>query len=213
MAIKCGNCKSEHDTVDAVRGCYGNLKVSPAKVEKVTIATPASATEKQLDFIKSLASERDWQSGLNGNDYERCFDTVCDGSKFVGKAEASDLISALLALPKVATPFAEKASGQNVPEGYYAIDIDDTVKFYRVDRPTEGKWAGRTFVSVQASDEFHSLRNSETRNNVLAAILAQGPDTATARYGQLIGRCGVCNRTLTDEISRSLGIGPICRNK
>lgn len=38
-----------------------------------------------------------------------------------------------------------------------------------------------------------------------------GIDAARERYGREIGRCGICNRTLTDEESRRIGIGPVCR--
>jgi hypothetical protein len=33
------------------------------------------------------------------------------------------------------------------------------------------------------------------------------------RYGMLIGKCGVCGRTLTDEESRANGIGPVCAER
>jgi uncharacterized protein DUF6011 len=33
------------------------------------------------------------------------------------------------------------------------------------------------------------------------------------RYGQELGECGHCGRTLTDEASRAAGIGPVCASK
>jgi hypothetical protein len=47
---------------------------------------------------------------------------------------------------------------------------------------------------------------------VLERIVAAGVDEAATKYGVEIGRCYVCNRTLTDDLSRSLGIGPHCRS-
>jgi len=41
---------------------------------------------------------------------------------------------------------------------------------------------------------------------MLAADEDAGP-----RYGRLIGDCCRCGRQLTDETSRALGIGPVCR--
>lgn len=38
------------------------------------------------------------------------------------------------------------------------------------------------------------------------------PNGAMATYGQQIGRCGACHRQLTDQVSRSFGIGPVCRD-
>ncbi len=47
----------------------------------------------------------------------------------------------------------------------------------------------------------------------LEAIKTASPETAMALYGQTLGYCGRCGRSLTDETSRALGIGPVCRNK
>jgi hypothetical protein len=49
------------------------------------------------------------------------------------------------------------------------------------------------------------------QGDALRAILDAGTNNAGARYGQAIGRCWKCHRHLTDETSRSLGIGPDCR--
>lgn len=99
----------------------------------------------------------------------------------------------------------------DVPEGRYAVEnADGELRFYKVDRPTEGRWRGYTFVNVQASDDLHPIRNRAERERILAAIGAdvQG---AMLRYGREIGKCGHCGRTLTNEESREYGIGPICR--
>jgi len=92
----------------------------------------------------------------------------------------------------------------------YAVDIDGTTKFYRI-KP--GRKAGFWFIDVQASDEYHPIRNAGTKAAIIKAIVAAGPDACMARYGQLIGSCGRCGRTLTDADSRAMGIGPDCREK
>jgi len=86
------------------------------------------------------------------------------------------------------------------------------LKFYKVDRPTEGRWAGRIFLSVQASDELHAVRDRVRRDGILTEI-EKDPKEAMLRYGREIGSCGHCGRTLTNEESRRYGIGPICRAK
>lgn len=132
----------------------------------------------------------------------------------LSKRQASKWIERALALPKATSKFAHlKESLPDVPEGRYAIDIDDTVKFYRLDRPTTGRWAGFVFLKVQASDDFHPIKNTETKKKVLQAIMDAGPAEAARRYGIELGHCGVCGRTLTDEVSRAYGIGPICRER
>lgn len=108
-----------------------------------------------------------------------------------------------------AAPQAPVVPLPDVPAGHYAVETEaGHLAFYEVDRPTEGRWAGRTFVSVLASDERHPVRGAATAA-VLAKIAAD-PRAAMLRYGQEIGRCGHCHRTLTQEDSRRRGIGPIC---
>lgn len=100
----------------------------------------------------------------------------------------------------------------DVPAGHYAIEIDDTIKFYKVDRPTEGRWTGYTFVKVQASDDYFPIRDKASRETILS-IIARDPQSASKRYGHAIGKCGICNRTLTDSTSIANGIGPVCASK
>ena len=120
--------------------------------------------------------------------------------------------------PAVGAPYerqaAQRAGYPDVPEGHYAVasatgtnDLD----FFRVDRPDSGRWAGRTFVKrVIGGRPSVPVRGTVARA-ALEAILSAGVDSARTLYGQEIGRCWHCNRHLTDETSRRLGIGPVCR--
>ena len=136
------------------------------------------------------------------------------------RSSASAFITKYKDLPKKAAPVAmgpgEDTTGpvrdaQGVAAGRYAIVEDGVTKFYRV---TEGKgrWAGRTFVEAQASDDHWAIRNPAKRAEILKAIAAN-PEEAATRYGVELGSCHRCGRTLTDETSRALGIGPECRKK
>ena len=101
----------------------------------------------------------------------------------------------------------------DVPAGRYALDNGNgSVRFYRVDRPTEGRWAGYTFVKVQASDEEFNVKNRQERESILARI-AVDPAASSKLYGIELGVCGVCGRTLTNDESRAAGIGPVCAAK
>jgi len=106
----------------------------------------------------------------------------------------------------------QSSTASYVPAGFYALPIDGTTAFYRVQRPTEGRWAGRLFLDQQAGDEFYPIRNHAQRNYILS-LIAVDPRGASVRYGHEIGRCGVCSRTLTNEQSRAAGIGPVCAEK
>ena len=86
---------------------------------------------------------------------------------------------------------------ESVPAGRYALVENGTVKFYKVDRPTEGRWAGYVFLKQQAGDEFHKVFGTHRREYILEAIAADVRG-ATERYGRELGVCGVCGRTLTD---------------
>jgi hypothetical protein len=99
-----------------------------------------------------------------------------------------------------------------VNDGRYALLMTDKLRFFKVNTPTEGRWAKFTFVNeVFGGGNKISIRNRDFRNEVLTAI-ANDPDALT-RYGQELGECGVCGRELTDAQSRAIGIGPVCREK
>lgn len=103
---------------------------------------------------------------------------------------------------------------RNATIGHFAARTDgsDVVKFYRVKLVTAGNWAGKVFVEAQASDDYYPIKTPATLTMVLTAILVN-PKAAEELYGRELGQCYRCNRTLTDETSRRLGIGPECRSK
>ena len=137
---------------------------------------------------------------------------------------ASTLIELLMALPpKGSVPATDRPSmahvptADEVPAGRYAIETAgrgavNELAFYVVDRPTEGKWAGYVFVKLMVSDEEQRL-SRDTQTAILRKIAEVGAEVASARYGHEIGKCGVCNRTLTNDESRARGIGPVCAEK
>lgn len=100
------------------------------------------------------------------------------------------------------------------PKGYYAIVWPGNGKtyFFRVTIGRKGSaWEGRRFITKQAGDEQHRM-SADGQAAAWALILAD--TTAAMRlYGERIGSCGKCHRTLTDETSRAYGIGPECRKK
>lgn len=102
-----------------------------------------------------------------------------------------------------------------VPEGHYALPStgENDLVFYRVDRPTEGAFAGRVFVKMIVGGKPDRNVRRDAIAGILARIEAAGPDAAGELYGQEIGRCWKCNRHLTDEASRAAGIGPDCATR
>lgn len=159
-------------------------------------------TATQNDQIARLIRERDC-NGLS-NEQQEFLRRVRFEGVVLTESQADRVIAKLLTLRVIAAP----AARVEVAAGRYAIEIDGTVHFFRVDRPEKGKWNGWTFVKEQASDDFYPVRG-ERAKTVLAAI-AVDPAAAMIRYGHELGQCGNCGRTLTDEISREMGIGPEC---
>lgn len=164
------------------------------------------ATDAQRDYILSLAEKVE----LEPLDRTRLLAKV----QTMTKDDASRTIEWLKGQPLRARTEARRATTYTWPtihEGFYAVTDpkDGVLKFYRVDKPTEGRWTGYVFLKVQASDELFPIRDMEHRDSILKVIEAD-PQKAMLEYGLRIGRCGHCNRTLTDAESRARGIGPIC---
>lgn len=172
-------------------------------------------TDKQEAFIKKLADERH----MDPDAKNRLLQLVDSGT--MPTWQASQTIDWLMRQPLRTTPVAAFSSTPQsyspsryqplpeVPEGRFAVEHEGTLKFFIVDKPTEGKWAGRTFVKVQASDLEYPIKNPDKRLEILN-LIAVDPQGAMLRYGKELGHCGHCGRTLTNEESRERGIGPIC---
>lgn len=100
--------------------------------------------------------------------------------------------------------------------------------FLLIDRPADldrykapNKWAGWVFVKqfiggIGEGQRLGSQRPGESYTGQWANLIdkvLEDPDEAVARFGRELGICGVCMLPLTNEESRELGIGPVCRKK
>ncbi len=104
----------------------------------------------------------------------------------------------------------------DVPAGRYALrnapQCSNEVTFFEVNRPTEGRWAGRTFLSMLSSDERLPVKDPQKRATILG-LIARDTLGAMKLFGRETEHCGMCGRRLTNDESRALGIGPICAEK
>lgn len=107
--------------------------------------------------------------------------------------------------------------GPGVPRGSYAIErsslrfpgaFKNDLLFFSVWISDDGE---RWTVRMYASDERVKISRS-LQYDVLDAI-GQAPAEAAARYGHEIGKCGICGKKLTNDVSRERGIGPICAER
>lgn len=165
------------------------------------------ATEKQVSYLEALRDGKDL-STLAPEQIAWLRDADFKG---IPKKRASDVIEVLKNLPWAPRDADSKQGGDfhklaaKVRDGRYAVEKDDgTLMFYSVKK---GNYT--TFVDVWASDARFPIKAMPEKTRILEAIIAD-PD-AGPRFGREIGACYVCGRTLTDELSRSLGIGPVCR--
>lgn len=181
---------------------------------------PASrkvASQRTIDYVKDLLDERELP--LQNSTLAQ----LKEQAESLTQDAASKWIETLKALPKKHSALQRKGgSGQtiksDVPAGRYAVTGDDgTTDFYRVDRPTEGRWDGYIFVKLllggphgNPREERIPMRNVQT---ILDKIAKAGPKAASIRYGKELGSCGVCGRTLTNPESIERGIGPVCSDK
>lgn len=94
-------------------------------------------------------------------------------------------------------------------DGYYAIVIEGKTHFYRM---STNKTTNRRKMQEQASDALHYVRWPNALH-IQDLILAVGVDKAQKLYADELGQCYRCGKTLTDDESRALGIGPTCRKK
>jgi hypothetical protein len=225
--MRCGNCKANHETVLEVRDCY---KISrPITVlDQGWRADPA--TKNQRNFLNNLRKQNNLpaipdEQGLTKGQATQDID------HWVKLAESQPKV----VRPRTAWPEASIEEedeyldrGQvrkvtdgtrpsvDIPAGHYAVASltgNNDLDFFRVDRPTEGRWAGRTYVKRVVGGKPDSKVFGKTGEQVLQAIWDAGIGDSAKLYGTELGQCSRCNRHLTDELSRSLGIGPDCRNK
>jgi|SRR5215469_2114145 len=191
MPIKCGNGAHYHDTIDEVRTCFSQ----PAPVKQAYRSNRYAGTCcKCKNNVPAEAgridkTENGWQVSHIGQCPEK------------------------ITAPKIAID-NERYSG--IPRGHYAtksLTGNQDFDFWRVDRPEQGTYAGRTFVKRIVGGKPDMNVSRDTRFAALEAILAEGIDVCGTRYGVELGRCRRCNRHLTDQTSRELGIGPECRSK
>lgn len=118
----------------------------------------------------------------------------------------SNLIAKIRELRTAARKTTAPAAPVQVADGRYAVEEDGVLRFFKV---KNGNRPGFVFLDVQASDDWHSIRNV-TRIRAILALIAADPEEASLRYGRELGICGDCGRTLTDQTSRARGRGPVC---
>jgi hypothetical protein len=110
---------------------------------------------------------------------------------------------------ELATAAKSKAPAAEVADGRYAVEEDGVLKFFKV---KNGRRPGFVFLDVQASDDWHAIRNV-ARIREIVAIIAQDAHAAMIRYGKELGECGPRPARSLVDAHRAAGIGPVCIDK
>lgn len=169
-------------------------------------------TDKQLKFLESL-----YRTKPAEDTFERFMAGEPD------RKQVSERIDTLLRSANKPLATVKLPAGiidlRSLSGGRYAAQVDDdVVRFFHIQHGS-GSWDGWTFVQLQVGGDLirvgsqrpgqgYAGKWSRHMNKILADEQA-----AYQLYGREIGICGVCGRTLTDESSRAIGIGPVCRER
>lgn len=203
--IKCAHCKKYHEYVWEVRAC--GASENAARIFNV----PVEMVRPPAIEVQETRPRRPHQIEKTAT-LQWCRCPALPHQKHVFNPDFCSPRDPVPPAQPASITLRENAKRDSVPAGRYAIEREGKIWFYRVSRPTEGRWAGRVFLDRQLGDEFVSVSQQTSRNMVLS-IIAMDPAAASMAYGHHIGSCGVCGRALTNEESRTAGIGPICREK
>ena len=166
--------------------------------------------QKAMDYTKKMNDHRAWTAGRDGN-ASRWITNLKNKIAELRQAKKDLIHDGPDTYPTLPTP-----EFPDVPDGRYAVQDsgrNDWIFVHISTGKANTRWEGRRFVKIQASDELHPIRNVERRRAIFATIQHMGWQESTAAYGQHIGKCGRCGRTLTDTESRARGIGPDCWDK
>jgi hypothetical protein len=204
-------------TVDHVRTCYGGAAIG----QHVPLTTVHDGKDGQYELLQRLMAERDMPP----------LDPYDEIKDKVSKSEASGLISHLINDVKrpVAIATIVENPDLNIPAGYYAtpsLTGNNDLDFWHVQKPTEGRWAGYTFVKrvIGGHTDQNLPRDSKkkvksekiarvTQTAALKAIVEFGVEKSHHLFGTELKFCRECGTHLTDKLSRELGIGPDCRSR
>ena len=176
------------------------------------------ASERQLAYLRSLLEEREIPADSPyAAEPWRNLSVLAK----LGKAQASTAIGDLRTFsrktvtPSAATEQPASPAISLVPAGRFALrnvpGYANEISFFKIDKPTEGRWRGRTFANYYVSDNTVPVRGAGAEK--VLSLIAANVEGAFALYGAETSTCGVCGRKLTDDESRARGIGPVCANK
>lgn len=220
---KCGNCKAEGVDVAHVRSCYGiatdtaGLPVvtdAPPRVVSFRVGKPEGVPEEgiikaedrvylNVPYDEKDQAKRDFGARFDGARKQWYVKKSADFGE-VPKHWLSERRSPNLDLEDGI--YCLNRDGVQEPD-YYMVYV--TRNGHKVTKKLEGhcepSYGEEDTIGEWVYSGTGPLRDLNPEDKL-------DPEQA-ARFGQVYGWCGICGRTLTNEESKKLGIGPICRDK
>lgn len=184
---------------------FAGVTKSKPSSRRLGQAEEIPASEKQISFLQSLVAQHDIEQ-LKGDLHERAFDLATGADKFISKREASDLITALKALPKN----KNEETKEEPPEGihYFHPGQDESIEIFKVQVAHQG--SGRLYAKKLNQEtgkfEYHGRKFPFHQLGEISLLTLE----KAKEFGDLYGMCAKCGATLTNEESIERGIGPIC---
>lgn len=232
--IRCGNRTYHGDQVvyhasaAAVRECYalsgrfapqssGEVAQTSAVVQ---VPAPAPVPAERLTFQQFREANEFFDGELSDAEERAAYQRYLGQAQSPAEAPAAPAPASESTKARTARYAAENAARyatwatipvENDDYAHYALHVGSDVKFYRVRRPSTGKYAGRTYIDLEVSDETIRMPWKESASAL--DRIAADPMAAAVLYGQETKRCAICHRRLTQQESRERGIGPKCLAK
>lgn len=234
--VKCGNRKvhgyetvAYHASAEAVRSCYAGTSVwhstGPTSPDgHWAVRCPGASCPVVQQQAQRCCDGTGWTGDPKAPCAEHYQPQNFSGFVTPVAEPAPEPEPAKPAFARVSVE--EMQTWRKIPVGrgdtaYYALLAADSgeVSFFRVRRPSEGKYAGKTYVDQQSGDNF--LRMDFRPSAAVLSAIAKNPLAAAVLYGKKIKRCAMCHRSLTDDknkgkdglTSLERGIGPDCAEK
>lgn len=244
--MRCGKCGSSGPdiTVAHVRDCYsGKVTMSDkfidSGLEKVSDGPTQPPSEAQVKYLLSLQEDRHLPEGYAVKTEAEVW--------LMEKPSVSASIS-MLTFCQRKTDGASRspASGAptsrewKMPAGRYALlhheyhdpgvnaDIatgytDSSWRFYLVDKPSEGRWKGYTFIKrlIGQPGDYKRIDVPKGERMDLLKKIEADPLKAMIDFGKHSEHCGKCGAALSNDdkpgpdglTSIKRGIGPVCAAK
>lgn len=198
----------------------GTLEIERTAVPAQLFAPVVPATQKQKDYLNKLLAAR---PGFR--DIENLWpDRVETLSKEMASAKIKETLEVAAEVIESHWSASSDLTSllEGVDDGYFALpsksgtnDLDFiriSSNQGRVNAANKGKRRVNRFLGGHGNIDIRISEQIEFAKIVVAISIEERRE-ANARFGREIGRCGVCGKSLTDEISRAEGLGPICRGR